>query len=148
MSLLEALERRLKNLKIPNSKCDNVISKSPSNLKVIRSSTSLELICVLSSLPEIILQEKVSLIVCDCPSLYTLDRAEIDHLYMTLYRLPAATNVTVIFVCCLLLDMPFIKFPHAPDIVWSVGRTSDCSDQFTLCVKQGLKTLSEKKYIL
>ena len=149
--ILENIEKKLKSLKVSNVNCDKIISKSPSFLKVVRRSSSLQLTTVLASIKELILHEKISIVICDCPSIYTMDRNGFDYLYRTLRGLPQTCNVAVVFVCYILPEMPAFKFPAPADLYWSISRSSSCSRKFYLSVKKSFDksaTTLERDFIL
>lgn len=135
LAILEAIEKTLKAQKVSSSSCDKVISQAPSYLKVFRSSSTLELTAVLSSIKETILNEKITIMLCDCSSLYNMDKVVFNHLYTTLADLPQACNVAVILACYILTDMPSIKMPRSADICWSLNRRTGCHGKYTLTSK-------------
>lgn len=122
LNLLGCMERKLKTLKLTSTVCDKAMSSSPSMLKVIRCSNTTELYVTLSSIRELVLNESISILVCDCPSLYNMDNKTINFMYSTLHSLPKASSVAVVFACYVLPEMSSIKFPKPADIVWSIKR--------------------------
>lgn len=150
LHILEFLEKKLKLLKVTSSECDKVISKSPANLKVFRSSSTLELTAVLASITETVLHERISVVMCDSSSMYNQDRAMFHYLCTTLAELPKLCNVAVVFACCMLAEMPSVRFPRPADKYWSINKLPNCHGRFSLTVKHQLKrphTVStEKEY--
>lgn len=138
LAVLESIERKLKSLKVPSSKCDKIISSSPSNLKVIRGSIPLEVIAVLTSIKETVLNEKITLLVCDCSSIYNNDKELFDLVYTTLSDLPSKCKVAVIFACYIIAEMPAYKFPKPASVYWSVSRSPGFteSSKYHLTVKR------------
>ena len=124
LNLLDCMERKLKSLKLPGAVSDKAMSASPSRLKVVRCSNTTELYVTLSSIKELVLHEKITILICDCPSLYNMDSKTINFMYSTLNNLPSSSRVAVIFVCYVLPELTVIKFPKPADILWSVKRES------------------------
>jgi len=146
LAVLEGLEQKLKSEGVSSSVCDKVISSSPSRVKVFRPSTSLQLFCLLASIKETVVEEKITLLVCNCSNVYSMTKADLSHLHTSLTQLTQLCNVAVIFMSSHIIGFPPVKIAESSDIYWKVTQPSnDCLKHF-LTIKQTSKDGSTRLF--
>lgn len=120
LSVMESLEQNLTKCKVPRSTCNELLKSLPNGLRRVVCAYSTELLALLSSLPETIIEENISIIVCDLHSVYE-DRNQIDFIIKSL---KAMKSVTVVLCCTVLKEMPACSICDSADITVTLSETS------------------------